>query len=95
MKLSDYMAAGRPVVATDVGDVGSFVRDGAFGLVSVPAPKPLADQTAKLLDDRPLLERLGRQARIVAEQRCAWSDLAARLEAHYLQLIARRQSVYD
>lgn len=95
MKLSDYMAAGRPVVATDVGDVGGFVREGAFGVVSVPEPEVLADQTAKLLDDRPLLDRLGRQARTVAEQRCAWSGLAAQLEAHYLRLIARRQSGYD
>lgn len=52
--------AGRPVVATDVGDLPDVVIDGDTGLLVSPGDAgALADALAKLLEDAELAQRLG------------------------------------
>jgi glycosyltransferase involved in cell wall biosynthesis len=63
---NEAMEQGRPVVATTaVGAVaGGLVRHGETGLVVAPGdPEALAAAINRLLDDRPLRERLGAGAR--------------------------------
>lgn len=63
---NEAMSQGRPMVATTaVGAVaGGLVRDGVTGLVVAPGdPGALAGAIDRLLDDRPLRERLGAAAR--------------------------------
>jgi glycosyltransferase involved in cell wall biosynthesis len=58
----EAMAAGRPVVATDVGGTGELLRD--RGLLVPPADSDaLAAALGKVLTDRPLSDRLGKDAR--------------------------------
>ena len=87
MKLSDYMAAGRPIVTTDVGDLGRTVRDGRFGLVASDTPQDLADKTAVLFSDPEARAAMGGRARAAAESGHSWGALAERLEGHYQTLI--------
>ncbi|MEM4384119.1 MAG: glycosyltransferase family 4 protein [Candidatus Caldarchaeum sp.] len=57
LKLIEYMATGRPVVATDVDE--SFpIKESGAGIVTPVEPKAMAEAVVKLLDDRPLCERL-------------------------------------
>jgi glycosyltransferase involved in cell wall biosynthesis len=55
----EYLAAGLPVVATDLGPIAELVRDGEEALL-VPTRRPdrLADNIERLLLDRALAERL-------------------------------------
>jgi glycosyltransferase involved in cell wall biosynthesis len=64
LSILEAMAAGLPVVASDVGDVGRAVDDGVTGYV-VPSrsPEPLADALEKLLTDQGLRERMGAAGR--------------------------------
>ena len=66
----EAMAAGKPVIATEVGTGTSWVnRDGETGLV-VPArdPSALADAIERLLEDDTLRFRMGERARRHARQ---------------------------
>jgi glycosyltransferase involved in cell wall biosynthesis len=86
MSVLEAMAAGLPVVASDVGGVAELVADGATGLL-VPAGEPaaLARALARLLDDRALRERMGAAGRARARDRFDLPELRA---AH-LELYAR------
>ena len=60
----EAMAAGLPVVATDVGDTPRVVLDGTTGLLVPPRrPELLAEALERLLGDEPLRAELGRAGR--------------------------------
>jgi len=88
MKLSDYMAAGLPIAASDVGDIGDMLRRAAIGRVSAAQPQALADAVLALLGDAAERERLGRRARQVAEAQFAWPLIGARTERFYEALMS-------
>jgi glycosyltransferase involved in cell wall biosynthesis len=69
MSLLEAMACGLPVVATNCSPgVRSLVTAGQTGLLAEPGdPHSLASQIRRLLDDAPVRERLGAQARQRAE----------------------------
>ena len=83
IKLGDYMAAGRPIVANPVGDMVEAFRADDIGLLSNDDPHAYGDAITALLRDRSRAERLGGNARRAAEQRYAWSVYAPTLEAVY------------
>src|SRR5262249_61597706 len=65
--LLEYMAAGRAIVATDVGAAPELIEDGVHGLLIPPGDAArLADAIARLLGDRDLAQRLGAAARRAA-----------------------------
>jgi len=60
----EAQAAGVPVVATPVGGIVETVVDGETGLtIPVDDPAALAGAIVRLLDDRPLADRLAAEAR--------------------------------
>ncbi len=86
LKLGDFMAAGRPVVATDVGDLGALLRREPVGRLAPDEPGPLAEAVLALLANEQERDQLGRNARHVAETQLAWSMMAERLEQFYVQI---------
>ena len=86
ISILEAMAAGLPVVASDVGGVGELVVDGETGLLVPPAdPARLADALERLLGDSALRRRLGAAGRTRAFERF---DLRPLQHAH-LELYAR------
>ncbi len=64
----EYMAAGKPVVATDVGGAAEAIVEGETGfLVASQDHEALADRLIELLIDREKAERMGNKARQVAD----------------------------
>jgi glycosyltransferase involved in cell wall biosynthesis len=60
----EAMAAGRPVVATNVGGVGEIVEDGTTGLLAPSGDDAgLAEHVLRLADDAALRERMGEAGR--------------------------------
>lgn len=82
----EAMAAGRPVVATDVGGAREVVTDGVTGFL-VPAgdPASLADRLVAILRDPALAARLGAAGRA----RAAGEFSVARMVDRYAQLYDR------
>jgi len=63
LKLFEYMAAGRPIVASDLPSTAEILRNGENGLLVPPGdPHALADALRRLRDDPALGERLAAQA---------------------------------
>jgi glycosyltransferase involved in cell wall biosynthesis len=90
LKLNDYMATGRPTVATAVGDVTALLQEEPIGLLADDQPESIATQTVRLLRDRDLRSEMGRHARHVAETRFNWSQLTDQLEAFYVRVLDQR-----
>jgi len=91
LKINDYMAVGRPVVATAVGDVTDLVRRGEFGLLATDQPENLARQVLTLLHDPARREMMGRRARQLAEAEFTWDQIGARLERFYEQVLEEKR----
>ena len=80
LKLFDYLAAGRPIVASDLPAIREVLTDQVNGLLVEPGRADvLADALGRVLDDRALAERLSRKAFDDAD-RYSWDARAARLE---------------
>jgi glycosyltransferase involved in cell wall biosynthesis len=87
--LLESMAAGAPVVATDVGGNPEVVLDGVTGLLVPPrAPAALADAIVTILGDRELAERFGRAGRRRVTQDFSLTQMIERTEDVYLDLFA-------
>jgi glycosyltransferase involved in cell wall biosynthesis len=87
MALLEAMAAGKAVVASDVGAIPEAVQDGDNGLLT-PArdSRLLAAALERLLDDAPLRARLGQRARATVEQHYSLDAVGARLGEIYHEL---------
>jgi len=91
--LLEAMAAGRPVVATDVGAVSDIVQEGVTGfLVPSGAPLELRDRLDRLLSDAALRHRLGSAGRQVAEQNFVAGAAISRLIRVYETVAALGRS---
>jgi glycosyltransferase involved in cell wall biosynthesis len=79
LKLFEYLAAGRAIVASSVGQVAEIIADGVNGLLAGPGnPQHLAHCLCRALDDRSLRKRLGRAARTTAK-RYSWASNARKI----------------
>jgi glycosyltransferase involved in cell wall biosynthesis len=89
--LLEAMAMARPVVATRVGGVPEVVDDGVTGLLVPRDAGAIAGALERLLPDDGLRARLGGAARSHAE-RFAWSNVVARTEVVYEQVVGTSRS---
>jgi glycosyltransferase involved in cell wall biosynthesis len=87
-KLADYFAAGRPIVASAVGDVTDLLEQTRAGLATQPAAEALALGIEELLADAPRRARLGQNGRRAAESEFNWRTLAGRVDTLYRQLFS-------
>jgi glycosyltransferase involved in cell wall biosynthesis len=91
LAVMEYMAAGRPVVATRVGGVPELVLDGVTGcLVPRRDPAALADAVAGLLADPGRRRRLGDQGRLRQRREFDLDGTVRRLEDLYETLFRAR-----
>jgi glycosyltransferase involved in cell wall biosynthesis len=71
LKIFDYLAAGRAIVATDIPTHRTLLSEDRAVLVA-PRPESLADGIVSLLEDRHRSMRLGQAARHYAERHLGW-----------------------
>lgn len=77
MKLLEYMAMGRAVIAPRLRNIEDIVEDGRDGLLFTPRDAvSLAAALTQLADDSVLRARLGRAARLKVEQVRNWRSIA-------------------
>jgi ATP-binding cassette subfamily B protein len=80
LKVYEYMAAGLPVVASQIGQLATLIDDGVNGLLC-PAgdASALAAALARLRADPALAARLGRNARQTISEQHTWDQVAQRI----------------
>jgi len=88
-KLNDYMAIGRPIVATAVGDVGALFDAQPIGLLSPDQAGPFAAQSLHLAGNPELRRQMGEQAQKVAREQFSWEALTDELEQLYFESVER------
>jgi glycosyltransferase involved in cell wall biosynthesis len=82
LKLFEYMAAGKAIVAPAVPNMERILtHDGNGILVAPDDPPALAHALVDLLDDEPLRRRLGQSARQDAAEKHSWSRAAREVES--------------
>lgn len=93
MKLFEYMACGRAVVAPALGQIEEVVRDGETGLLYPHEDREaLVRACDRLLADRPLRERIGRAAAEELDGQYSWDGNAARVAELGAELAAARRT---
>ena len=86
LKIVEYLACGKPVVASSVGEVRNMA--GGVSLLVEPSQYgALAGGILRLLGDRLLRERLGRFARKRVEHSYSWAATAASLLRAYEKIL--------
>jgi glycosyltransferase involved in cell wall biosynthesis len=74
-KLFDYMAAGLPVVATDIPPIRRIVDECDVGLVTTPGdPAAFAAALLRLFRDAPMRARFGQNGRSAIAGRYSWKE---------------------
>jgi glycosyltransferase involved in cell wall biosynthesis len=92
MAILEAMAAGLPVIATDVGSVREMIADGASGLLVSPCtPDQLTSKLALLAGDATLRRAMGRAA--MQQHRQSWT--AERMIEDYARLISHPGGLED
>jgi glycosyltransferase involved in cell wall biosynthesis len=74
-KIGDYLAAGRPVVCTAVGDAPALVRRHGVGWVGEASEEGLAGAMAQAAEEKSRWREMSRAARRVAETDLSWERL--------------------
>lgn len=79
-KLFEYMAAGKPIVASRLGQIAEVLKDGTTALLVEPGDADaLSDAIARLCESPTLRARLGAAARAACVERHTWAGNAARV----------------
>jgi starch synthase len=87
LKLFEYMAAGRAIIASTVGQVVDIIRHEKNGLLVPPSDaSKMAEAIIRLLEDKDLRARLGQQARYDAVQDHSWEKYISRLETVFTDM---------
>jgi glycosyltransferase involved in cell wall biosynthesis len=84
----EALAAGKAVVASDVGGIYSVVKDNVTGLL-VPAKEPenLAEAILRMLEDKELAVRLAANGQRYVRQNFALGDMVKKVEAVYKEAL--------
>jgi glycosyltransferase involved in cell wall biosynthesis len=91
-KVGDYMALGRPIVTSPVGEMEQLFQTESLGRLAADDPKAFAEAAWSLAADPAACERLGRSARAAAEERYSWEFFADKLNAFYQRVLEKKLS---
>jgi glycosyltransferase involved in cell wall biosynthesis len=87
LKVLEGLSMEKPVVSTSVGCEGIEVVHGEHLLIA-DDPAEFANAVLELMRNRDLAVRLGKQGRVLTEDRYKWESVVSRLEAFYDRLLA-------
>jgi glycosyltransferase involved in cell wall biosynthesis len=89
LKLFEYLAMGKPVVAARIGQITEVIEDGTSGLLYDPADgHDLVEHVSQLIEQPALRQTLGIGARL-AVARYSWIETARTVEALARRLLPR------
>ncbi len=86
-KIGEYMAAGRPIVTSAVGEMKYLFKEYPMGIAVEQDARQFAKALIVLLLDSAKNREMGKVARKVAEEVLAWDRLSLRLEEFYKKML--------
>ena len=95
LKLFEYMAAGKAIVATALNEAAEVIQDGHNGLlVEAGDVNGFAEAMLSLINDPEERSRLGQNAREQAVKQYSWEQYTRRLEEIYLGVVGKAPSEF-
>jgi glycosyltransferase involved in cell wall biosynthesis len=82
----EAMAAGLPIVGTNVGGIPDFLKDSQTGLFCTTESKSIAEKINLLLKDNDLRNRISENARKLVSEKYQWDNIAEEYKKLYLEL---------
>lgn len=86
-KVCEYISLGRPTISNPVGDIKTLFENHEIGLLADRTPADFANKIICLLENPENANRLGENARHLAETEYDWKVLIVRLEDFYYKLL--------
>jgi glycosyltransferase involved in cell wall biosynthesis len=87
-KIFEYMAAGLPIVASDLASIREIITPAKDGLLVPPEnPEALANQLAQVVSDNGLASQLSGNGRALVEQQYSWKKVTCDLYQLYKKVI--------
>ncbi|MDP3784464.1 MAG: glycosyltransferase family 4 protein [bacterium] len=84
----EAMAAGLPIIATSVGGIKDFLKDGETGLaIKVDDPEDLARKIDLLFTDETLRQKLIQNGRKLVEEKYQWFQVANKMKEIFTSLL--------
>ncbi len=84
----EAMAAGLPVIATPVGGIPDFLKDGETGLFVEPkSPRLIAFQVQKLISDRVLRDKIVINAKRMVREKYDWDLIAREMKTRVFAMV--------
>jgi glycosyltransferase involved in cell wall biosynthesis len=94
VKIFEYMAAGKAVVATDVGQVPEIIEDGVNGYLFDPdREQELGEKIMALVDSSETRRRFGERARHDVEKKWNWKNMAEQMIEVFDGVLQQRRSM--
>ena len=90
MCIAEAMAAGKPVVATNICGIPYMVDNGKTGFLFEPRDvQPLTEKIIALLQDDDLRHKMGKRAKEVAKKRWSADIIAKKTVNVYKEILSR------
>lgn len=87
IKILDYMCMGLPIVTTKKGIEGIEAKNGEDAIIVDNVDEKFINAIKYLIENKDECERLGRNARKLAEERYDWEKIGEKLNALYERLV--------
>jgi glycosyltransferase involved in cell wall biosynthesis len=92
LKLSTYLAVGRPVVATRVGDIIPIFERYNIGLLSIDEPSAIAEKIVEIFHSPDLIAEQSKNAQeLCRNPNLSWRQRAIELEQAYSKVLLNNQ----
>lgn len=97
IKLFEYMAMGKPIITSNIGQISEIIRHKQTGILVKPGNyKELARNILSLIEDDHLKRELGHNARAEVEGKYTWKQNARRTMDVYKEILEKsRQSLFS
>ncbi|HDQ00217.1 MAG TPA: glycosyltransferase family 1 protein, partial [bacterium] len=81
LKLFEYLAVGKPVVASRIGQIAEIIIDQQNGMLFTPGNyQEMLDVTTQLIEDQALRLKIGKRSRQLIESSFNWDITASKVE---------------
>jgi glycosyltransferase involved in cell wall biosynthesis len=89
-KFGEYLAAGRPIVISNVGDQSKIVERNCLGLVSENSDSDFGAKIYELIQNPNLAREMGINARRFAENNISWKIISDKLSKIYENILGNK-----
>jgi len=91
-KITQYMSYGKPIISSHVGDIPEIFNKEEIGILVADQPDEFAKNTSFLLQNRALMEKMGKNAKRLVQAEFAWDKISDPLEDLYYSLIENQKN---